>query len=511
MCVNRVAFSPDGTLVASACGDGQSNERGDVKVWEAATGKERFGLLGYERAAVGVAFSRNGQRLATVSRDGVVHVWDADIGQGPRMLSADGGVGGSPDGDGGRRMGFSSDGRSLIAVLGGRVRRWETIGWTSSSDPSSTTRPDAGNDASLTLNSDGRFVAQISGRKLLLKDILAGTQVTVAVDADDSSPGDRARGRPSPTAVSEDRRWVAAAFTDGTFAVYDTATKARQFTAHGHTPIAFSPDGERVAVDAGTGQVNVLDTMSGQMRWSQMAHPNAVLHAMAFSPNGRRLATAGSEGTVKVWDAATGDAQLSLRGARGRVYAVAFSTNGQRLASGGNEGCVKVWDAVAGEEILTLTAPGRIQVQDLAFSPNGNCLAARSASRIYIWDAAPVGLMLPAKVVRDVAATHPVAGPTALRHFHFLYDKGAGEESSNRFWREIGRETWEERYEISGRTDRFQVIERVLDGEHSGIIVHKLTKEDIEVLIPAEIGGWLEFRKTGEQVWHRLAQTQPDK
>lgn len=66
--VGRVAFSPDGQLLATAGGDRV------VRVWSAATGKEVAALPAGGRVAV-VVFSPDGQRLAAGGADGSVRIW----------------------------------------------------------------------------------------------------------------------------------------------------------------------------------------------------------------------------------------------------------------------------------------------------------------------------------------------------------------------------------------------------------------------------------------------------
>jgi len=65
----------------------------------------------------------------------------------------------------------------------------------------------------------------------------------------------------------------------------------------------------------------------------------------------------------------------------------------------------------------------------------------------------------------------PTTGPIALRHFHFYYGFDDNERS-NRYWRQIDLDHWEERYEISGRTTRF----RVIAGDPGTIVRRLLTK-----------------------------------
>ena len=72
--VNGVAFSPDGTRLATASDDGTA------RIWDTATGTTITTLTGHTNAVLGVTFSPDGTRLATASADGTARIWDTATG-----------------------------------------------------------------------------------------------------------------------------------------------------------------------------------------------------------------------------------------------------------------------------------------------------------------------------------------------------------------------------------------------------------------------------------------------
>jgi WD40 repeat protein len=67
-----VAVSPDGQLVAAGSSDGSAG------VWEIASGKQRFAMLGHSAAVSNIEFGPEGRYVLTGSEDGSVRVWELD-------------------------------------------------------------------------------------------------------------------------------------------------------------------------------------------------------------------------------------------------------------------------------------------------------------------------------------------------------------------------------------------------------------------------------------------------
>ena len=123
-----VAWSPDGKRLATGSRDDTA------KVWDAETGKELLTLSGHEDSVTSVAWSPDGKRLATGSWDDTAKVWDAETGK--ELLTLNGhrdavsSVAWSPDGkrlatgseDNTAKVWDAATGRELLTLKGHRVR-----------------------------------------------------------------------------------------------------------------------------------------------------------------------------------------------------------------------------------------------------------------------------------------------------------------------------------------------------------------------------------------------------
>jgi tRNA A-37 threonylcarbamoyl transferase component Bud32 len=150
-------------------------------------------------------------------------------------------------------------------------------------------------------------------------------------------------------------------------------------TLRGHTSwiwrVLFSPDGRQIASVSADRTVRIWDATTGEL----IRRLEGGVRPLAFSPDGKRLA-AGMEGTVTVWEVATGKRETFLE-EKGWVGSVAFSPDGRLLASGGEEdlnedgpGVVKVWDALRKRDALWIV-PSPANVFGVAFNPDGTRLA----------------------------------------------------------------------------------------------------------------------------------------
>lgn len=195
-------------------------------------------------------------------------------------------------------------------------------------------------------------------------------------------------------AFSPDSKAMATACGNGTVKVWDVSTASERATLSVEfdaLSVAFSPDGRILAAGDSVGDVWLWDTATWTERTIRKAHAEdwtPFTHVkVAFSPNGKVLASAGTDGTVKLWDVDTLEERMTLNHPDG-VDSLAFSPSGDLLATGSaaNKQAVRLWDLTTGQTKALL--PG---VSLVAFSPDGKTLAAtpmHSGGPVQLWNLA---------------------------------------------------------------------------------------------------------------------------
>jgi WD40 repeat protein len=144
--------------------------------------------------------------------------------------------------------------------------------------------------------------------------------------------------------------------------------------------VAYSPDGELIAVGDDNGDVLLFHATSGEFRLRCVGHSD-VISAVAFSPHGQTIASSSFDNTIRLWDAQDGRCTNVLLGHQGWVYSLVFSPDGKTLASASEDGTCRIWDLVNGEWASPLI-PESGFVAAVAFSPDGELLAVAGHSTV---------------------------------------------------------------------------------------------------------------------------------
>jgi WD40 repeat protein len=281
--VRSLAYAPDGRTLATAGADGS------VKLWDASgyggsIGDLQAVIKSSLRTVDSVALAPDGRTLATGGTDKTVMLWDTATGQRQATLLG--------HADSIRLLAFSPDGEFLASSAGSEVKLWEV----SSGQERAHLEGHAGPVSSLAFDPDSAIVATGSEDETVkLWDVSTGQE-------QDTWEGHG--GSVTAIAFSPDGQTLATGSMDQTVKLWDVATGQVRATLKGHegtvASIAFSPDGKTLATGAGDWTVKLWDPVTGRL----LLTFHGPAKSLAFSADNKILA-ATSSGAIELWRAAT--------------------------------------------------------------------------------------------------------------------------------------------------------------------------------------------------------------
>lgn len=323
--VVALAFHPKGNLLVSASAKG--NDPVSIKVWDLIKKTAITQYLGHTNDVLAVALSANGERVASVSLDGSIRLW-----QTSQVMP----------------------GRKLIT---GKAPIW-------------------------TVASHGNRILTVSAdQSAVIWDAESGKELVRFTEH--KSPVTAGAFRP-------DGNEVATGGGDAVIRLWDPATGKTNATLTGHTGVitalAYSPDGKKLYSASADKTVRIWNIAEKKALYTMEQH-RSVVTSLAVNLDGSLLASGGADNIIRIWRTADGTEIRSLVGHTGAITGLAFSPGGTLLASVGADGVTRIWDPAVRSDALR-TFSGHVgQLMAVTFSPNLKYLATAGADEtIRIWN-----------------------------------------------------------------------------------------------------------------------------
>lgn len=422
--LGNIAFSQDGTKIATMDNDGQaSDQTAVIRIFDRATGallsKRKLpfvvsGDIGYEglspdwsRAAIPInrglnlveifdldtgkviatlaghtayiteaTYSPDGKRIITISNDATAKVWDAETGK--ELLTLEGITSAL------QRALYSPDGKKIAtAERAPVVRIWDA----ETGKELLALRGHSNSVQGLAWSPDGKQIAS-SGLdpKIILWDAESGEQLDT-IPAHTDLIWD--------LAFSPDQTKLVSASKDNTSKIWDLAPnhEVRAFRIPSLVHFRYSRDQRRYAFSQLDGSLTVANAQDGKplLTVPPANHETHPEFMVALNADGSLFAAQRSDGTVGVWDVSRAKQIASFPGYAGtQMTLMSFSPEGKLLATANSDGSVRVWDVTNGQSMMTTKVSAGTFVPGVAgarFSPDGKrLLAGTYDGKLYAWD-----------------------------------------------------------------------------------------------------------------------------
>ena len=362
--IMSVAFSQNGELLATG------DSRGEIRVWQVENGQPNWIVHGHSKGIRAIAISPDGNLIASASFDRDIKLWNTLTGEEFKVLQG--------HRDLVRGVAFSPDGAILASCSDDcDVRLWNV----QTGECIRTLQGHTNWVRSVAFSPGGQIIASCSeDRTVRLWSTTNYENISILLGH---------ANRVHSVAFSPDGNILASGSDDMDVRLWNVQTRESIRTLAANTAgvwsVAFSPDGKTLAAGSEDQHIRIWDSQTGDCLKILLGHLNGI-RSVVFNSTGEILASGSEDQTVKLWDIRTSECIKTWQGCTNRVWSVAFSPDGKTLASGNEDKTITFWRVETGECLRAIPAHENL-VCSVAFSPDGKRLVSGSFDHYAkLWD-----------------------------------------------------------------------------------------------------------------------------
>ncbi|WP_237705461.1 WD40 repeat domain-containing protein [Chthoniobacter flavus] len=367
--VETLVFSADGKKIATGAASGEVFISSTEPLDEADAAKERLALPKEESAIVGLSFTKDEKRLAVVTKEGGLRIWDTAAKKpvfeegkpaqpvtvarrssrgGIFVIATAGGVIQAVDIEAGKVIAeFHMQGGAVTALAMSRsgmklaaagsdhmVRVWNL----ETAKEIGKGLPHQGAVIALDFSADERYVLTAGEEKIArLWNPEEGVMVMPAMSCGETITKAR---------VSPDGSMIGTLLGDGSVQFWDALTGAKlPVSLHEEAPMndfVWARTGMRAATASSDGHATIWTTRNGAQRGERILHGGPVL-VMTFSPDDKVLATGTADGEARLWRTNGGMPLTTVRNHNARARTAFYSADGQHLVTASEDHTALHW------------------------------------------------------------------------------------------------------------------------------------------------------------------------